>query len=885
MRHHIFTENTQYPLAILIKATAFRKSELEEHYVNPLIGMGISSNQVIAMTLEYENGKASVKLIKAYLEKLLKALDQVGVKMLYVADGAYFKVLTKQAKAEPYLGYVLPCKIKDYEHMEVVLGINHQTTIFDPRQSTKIELGLRAIAAKMLGQAPVMGGNIIHSASYPETLADVLAGLRGLMTHPELTCDTETFGLELDAGIGTIAFAWDQHNGIAFPIDSAPVWLPNGSHDPVLKSWAYNKVDIAACYHFEKPNQEVKALLVDFFRSYKGKITYHRGAFDIKHIIYHLFMKHPLDYEGMLDGLEVMTRDMDDTLLIAYLATNSTAGNTLGLKHLAHEFAGNYAVEEINDIRRIKLPDLLQYNLIDCLSTWYVKNKYYPVMVQDQQEELYKNLFLPSLKTIIQMELVGMPMKPQQLLEVKKQLLLEQEAQRALIVTSPIIKMLNLLIQTSEMEKANAKLKVKQHPLSKFADVQFNPNSGPQLQRLLYEQMGLPVIDFTDTKQPATGADTIEKLINHTEVPEYKELLKALINYGKVTKILNTFIPAFEDGIDKADGFKYLHGSFNLGGTVSGRLSSSDPNMQNLPANSKYGKTIKTIFSAPPGWIFAGADFSSLEDRINTLLTKDPNKIKVYTDGYDGHALRAYAYFGDQMPDIVDTVESINSIAEKKSPYAHLRQESKSPTFALTYLGTWMTMVKNLGWPEEKAKKVEANYHKLYAASTAWVKARIDEAAKLGYSLAAFGLRIRTPLLAQTTLGRSTTPKEAEAEARTLGNAISGQSYGLLNSRAMNAFMEQVWNSPYRYDILPVAQIHDAGYYLIRDDAEIVAFANKGITEAMSWQELPEIQHPQVKLGAQLDLFFPNWANPITLPETATAEEIKEICKQALEKK
>jgi DNA polymerase-1 len=184
---------------------------------------------------------------------------------------------------------------------------------------------------------------------------------------------------------------------------------------------------------------------------------------------------------------------------------------------------------------------------------------------------------LPSLKLIIQMELTGMPMSDKAIHHTYHELLAFQNIQKDLLTSSPIIKMMNLLIQTSEMEKANAKLKTKQHPLSKFENVTFNPNSGPQLQRLLYEQMCLPVLDFTETKQPATGADTIEKLINHTDVPEYKEILTALINYGKASKIISTFIPAFVRGIDKADGAKYLHGSFNLGGTVSGRLSSSDP--------------------------------------------------------------------------------------------------------------------------------------------------------------------------------------------------------------------------------------------------------------------------------------------------------------------
>ena len=284
-----------------------------------------------------------------------------------------------------------------------------------------------------------------------------------------------------------------------------------------------------------------------------------------------------LNTEGLLKGLDVMTRDFHDTKIIAYLATNSTAGNVLGLKPLAHEFAGNWAVEEIKDIRKVPLDKLLQYNLVDALSTWYVRKKYYPIMVRDNQEALYKGLMLDSLKLIIQMELSGMPMSPKAIVETKTKLEAKQAEHLATIRGSNLIKTMNLLVQTKAMEQANAKLKTKQHPLEKFSNETFNPNSGPQLQVLLYELMGLPVLDYTDTKQPATGADTIEKLINHTKEPAYKALLEALIAYGKVTKILSTFIPAFEAGLDKSDGMKYLHGCFNLGGTVSGRLSSSDP--------------------------------------------------------------------------------------------------------------------------------------------------------------------------------------------------------------------------------------------------------------------------------------------------------------------
>jgi hypothetical protein len=66
----------------------------------------------------------------------------------------------------------------------------------------------------------------------------------------------------------------------------------------------------------------------------------------------------------------------------------------------------------------------------------------------------------------------------------------------------------------------------------------------------------------------------------------------------------------------------------------------------------KLGGLIKSCFKAPPGWLFVGLDFASLEDRISALTTKDPNKLKVYTDGYDGHSLRAHSYFGEQMSDV-----------------------------------------------------------------------------------------------------------------------------------------------------------------------------------------------------------------------------------------
>lgn len=256
---------------------------------------------------------------------------------------------------------------------------------------------------------------------------------------------------------------------------------------------------------------------------------------------------------------------------------------------------------------------------------------------------------------------------------------------------------------------------------------------------------------------------------------------------------------------------------------------------------------------------------------------KDPNLTVTLvgtTEGYDGHSLRTFRYWPSMFPDMEEVPDQVNRI---KKDFPDQRELSKTPSFALQFQGTWKTMVKNAGFSEEEAKAIEANYHELYEDSFIWVNERIAQASKQGFSEAAFGLRIRTPLLGQTMLGHRTTPYEAEAEARTLGNAISGQSYGLLNTRAANALMRTVHESEYKHEILPVAHIHDAQYFLVRDNVDVLKFLNDELIKEMGWQELPEIQHPTIKMEAELELFWPSWKHSVGVPNQATTEEIRTI--------
>jgi DNA polymerase-1 len=232
------------------------------------------------------------------------------------------------------------------------------------------------------------------------------------------------------------------------------------------------------------------------------------------------------------------------------------------------------------------------------------------------------------------------------------------------------------------------------------------------------------------------------------------------------------------------------------------------------------------------------------------------------------------------MPDIdPNDVESINSIAVKYKP---IRNRSKTPTFALTYDGTYITLMAQ-GFSKEEAKQIEASFKELYKVSIQWVQGKLDQASKDGYITAAFGLRVRTPLLAQVIRKTSKTPHEAEAEGRSAGNAL-GQSWCLLNNRAWVEFMGKVRKSKYRLDIRPCAQIHDAGYALVRDDVETLAWMNEHLVKAVQWQEHPDIAHDQVKLGGELSIFYPSWAKEIVIPNGAKEDEIAECIEAALAK-
>jgi len=641
MRYEIIGATGNTP-EIAILCPRIQIGEISKYYMPYLTTLNCDI-MVCDLFIDKNKKKTSASQIKEYLEDLIPELVNLNTKLLIVTQPEYFKVLTKKSKTDATIGDVVSTVIPG---MMATYCPNYTRVFYDPDKiKSKIKLSLESVTRWIGGDDSKVGSNIIKFEEYPKTNSEIISWLDKLyLMDCDLTCDIESYSLKhFSAGLGTITFCWNAHEGIAFPIDFV----------------------VSAEDGYRIKNTEVRAALKVFFEKFSRKMIYHNICFDVYIMIYQLFMDHILDQEGLLYGLDVMLKNWDCTQLISYLATNSCAGNELSLKAQAQAFAGNYAQEDIRDIRLIPLTQLLKYNLIDGLATWYTYNKNQPIMVADNQTRVYNTVFKPAVKDIIQMQLTGMPINMKKVIALDKKLQSESDVMLNKMRQFKLVKSFMYDLEDRIIIAKNRKLKTKQITRAdlgstKDTTIAFNPNSPTQLQDLLYSEdfLGLPIIDLTDTKLPATGAETLEKLQNHTKDKAIIQFLEILIEFKASAIILSTFLPAFLKAYPGNDGCHYLFGNFRLGGTGSGRLSSNNPNLQNIPssgssvAKQRLAKMIKDCFEAPTGWLFVALDFDSLEDKISAVTTKDPMKVKVYSDGYDGHCLRALSYFSEQMPSI-----------------------------------------------------------------------------------------------------------------------------------------------------------------------------------------------------------------------------------------
>ena len=487
MKHLVYEAGkNSFPIAILIKEEHFESNMLYDYYVAPMVQQGIPRGDIIAIGIP--GGKLKAAEIKEHLNTMLPDLQKAGIKYLFVADANYYKVLAKKTKTTNMHGEVFTAHYPGYEQFKVCLSINYMAIKHNPTVHDQLALSVRGFVTFINNGQSLFANSVIHKGYYPEDLESISQALLELQQHPVLTCDIETFGLRFNtSGIATISFAWNKHEGVAF--------------------------DIAHSREYQGEIDNIYVLLRLFFDNYKGKLIFHNALFDVKHLIYQLYMNEKYDIDQMHIGLDVF-ENVDDSQLLTFLALNSTTNIKLDLKSNAYEFAGNYAKDDIKDVTKIPLPELLEYNLVGACCTWYVYDKYMPIVIEDEQLIPYNTIIQPSLKVLLKMMLVGLPIDPEKVLEAKGELETLMAQYLNTIKKSPFFAEVNFSLRLAAQAKKNSELKRKYKSLRDFSDITFNPGSDQQKQVLLYEIMGFTPMDFTDSGAPACGKKTLQKLLD-----------------------------------------------------------------------------------------------------------------------------------------------------------------------------------------------------------------------------------------------------------------------------------------------------------------------------------------------------------------------------------
>lgn len=513
---------------ILIKECYMVKEHIDYYYGSNYLAIGTPVNA---------KAKDRYEFIKDVFNNVMDKY-----KVVLCADAEMFKTLTS-----------LKSTGKDGIACKSPLGTTFiipswAAIVHNPAYEPRIKFILERVNEYLTtGISSILGSNVLKNVQYCflKDMSTYQSAFTELSNHEALSVDIETTGLHhYNSTIISIAFSWNEHEGIAMEVSD---------------------------------NAQIKHMLKEFFLNYKGKKIFHNATFDTMFLIYHCFMKHMEDWDGMLEGLHCIYHNLEDTRIISYLALNTCNLISLGLKDLAHEYTGDYAQSDIDDCENIPLDRLLPYNVTDTCATWYVYNKYKTIMVQDAQEEIYDTLLLPSLKTLTETQLVGFRLNPNKVSDLEKFLYNKQYICKQTLLKNTHIQSFEERLKVDAVIQYNQTHKKTRRTVEDYqSEWLFNFSSNQQVAKFLYEYLRLPILDTTKSGSPAVGTDTLEKLLNHTTDNAIKEALTALYDLSKVSKIINAFLGNFTNAPD-VHGLKGLYGSFNLCGTKSGRLSSSEP--------------------------------------------------------------------------------------------------------------------------------------------------------------------------------------------------------------------------------------------------------------------------------------------------------------------
>ncbi len=466
-----------------------------------------------------------------------------------------------------------------------------------------------------------------------------------------------------------------------------------------------------------------------------------------------------LNHGIQLDGIQ------HDTMLESYVC-NSVASrhdlDTLCEKHLQHtnihfEDVAGKGVKQIT-FDQVDLSVALDYAAEDADMVLRLHQEFWSELTKKKkQKELYETIELPMLKVLSNIERNGVMLDDKILAKQGKQ----------------------LTKRIAEVEKEAYEL----------ADGPFNLSSPKQIQEILFEKQSIPVIRKTPKGQPSTAEDVLQELAVDYPLP------KIILEHRTLSKLKSTYVDKLPTLINAKT--KRVHTSYHQAVAITGRLSSSDPNLQNIPIRTEEGRRVRQAFIAPKGYQVLAADYSQIELRIMAHLSQDERLCEAFAQGEDIHRATAAEVFDLEL----DAVES------------EQRRAAKAINFGLIYGMSAFGLAKQLGITRTEAQQYISLYFERYPGVKKYMDGIRELAREQGYVETLFGRRLYLPDINNKNVQRRQYAERTAINAPMQGTAADIIKRAMIN---IDAWLQEK-NLTTTTKCKMIMQVHDELVFEVED--------------------------------------------------------------------
>jgi DNA polymerase-1 len=346
-----------------------------------------------------------------------------------------------------------------------------------------------------------------------------------------------------------------------------------------------------------------------------------------------------------------------------------------------------------------------------------------------------------------------------------------------------------VLLDSNMLAKQSTQLTARMAELEqgiyKIADQEFNIASPKQLQAILFEKLGLPVISKTKKGQPSTAESVLHELAQDYPLP------KLILEYRSLSKLKSTYTDKLPLQVEQSTG--RVHTSYQQAVAATGRLSSTDPNLQNIPIRSEEGRRIRQAFIAAPGYKLVAADYSQIELRIMAHLSGDKGLLDAFAKGLDVHSATAAEVFGVKTEDVTKDQ----------------RRSAKAINFGLIYGMSAFGLAKQLDITRPEAQQYVDLYFKRYPGVKEYMEQTKEKAKEQGYVETVFGRRLYLH-----EINAKNGMRRQYAERTAINAPMQGTAADIIK-RAMIDLDAEIQTG--KFDMRMIMQVHDELIFEIKE--------------------------------------------------------------------